>query len=195
MPHPSSPLTVLAIAGSLRTASYNGLLVEAARALAPPDMAIDVYRCLRDVPHYDADLDTTTPPAPVTQLRTRIAAADGLLIATPEYNHSVPGVLKNALDWASTPPAASVLAGKPTAVMGASPSPFGAIRAQTNLRQILTGSGSAVLAKPEVAVFAAHERFDAEGRLVDDASADFLRDLLQALATDIRTSAALTAAA
>lgn len=189
-----SDTTILAITGSLRAGSLNGLLVQAAADLTPAGVTVQIYQGLRDIPHYDADLDTPTPPDAVADLRARIVGADGLLIATPEYNHAIPGVLKNALDWASTPPRAAALAGKPTAVMGASPSPFGTIRAQTNLRQVLTACGAAVVGKPEVAVFSAHDRFDDQGRLIDEISAGFLSGLLEALTADIRRSQLLQAA-
>lgn len=180
--------TILAITGSLRASSINALLVRAAAELTPAGVTVQSYRGLRDLPHYDADLDTATPPDAVADLRARIAGADGLLVATPEYNHAIPGVLKNALDWASTPSRASVLAGKPTAVMGASPSPFGTIRAQMNLRQVLASTGSAVVPKPEVAVFSAHDSFDDQGRLVDEGAAVRLSGLMAALTADIRRS-------
>lgn len=186
--------TVLAITGSLRAGSLNRLLVQAAAGLAPPAMTIEAYPTLRDLPGYDADLDTDQPLAAVAELRRGIAAADGLLLATPEYNHGMPGVLKNALDWASTPPHASVLADKPTAVMGASPSPFGTARAQANLRLVLAGTGSRVLAGPEVMVFSAHERFDAGGHLTDKTAAGFLSGLLQALHDEIRRADLVPAA-
>lgn len=186
--------SVLAISGSLRAGSLNSLLLDAAAELAPAELGIDVYSGLRDIPHYDGDLDTAEPPAAVADLRARIAAADALLIATPEYNYGTPGVLKNALDWASTPPQSSVLRGKPVALMGASPSPFGTVRSQLALRQLFLWTGSPVVTKPEVCVFGAHERFDAGGTLVDEGTAALVSDLLTALQAEIRRSAPAAAA-
>lgn len=178
-------ITVLALSGSLRSASLNTLLIQAAAELAPAEVSVETYRDLGGLPPYDADVDTPIPPQTVATLRARIAAADGLLIATPEYNQSLPGVLKNALDWASTPPKDSVLAGKPTAIMGASPSPFGTARAQGHLRQVLTACGAAVVAKPEVMVFGAHESFDAQGRLIDQAARGLLAGLCETLHAEV----------
>ncbi|MQA79833.1 MAG: FMN reductase [Streptosporangiales bacterium] len=176
---------VLAISGSLRTGSFNSMLIEAARERVPSGMSIEVYEGLRDIPPYDSGIDTEAPPPPVADLRARIAAADGLLIATPEYNYGAPGVLKNALDWASTPPWASVLQGKPVALMGASPTPFGTVRAQLALRQVFLWTGSPVVTKPEVLVFSAYERFDADGRLTDEGTAELVSGLLAALDAEI----------
>src|SRR5690606_28963397 len=134
-PPPPSPLLVCGIAGSLRQGSYNRALLRAAQELAPPGMEIRVFERLREVPPYDADLEAMGDPEPVRALKQAIAEADALLIATPEYNHGVPGVLKNAIDWASRPPRSSVLSGKPTAIFGASPGVTGTARAQAALRQ------------------------------------------------------------
>ena len=176
---------VLALVGSLRAASLNRLLVDAAVDLAPSAMAIEAHPSLRAIPPYDEDLDTSSPPAAVTDLRSRIAAADGLLLATPEYNFSIPGVLKNALDWASSA-RPSVLAGKPVAVMGASVGLFGTVRAQRHLREVLFETESLVVGKPEVMVARAHTRFDEDGRLVDGPTAGFVAGLLEALLRTIR---------
>ncbi|MGH3795867.1 MAG: NADPH-dependent FMN reductase [Pseudonocardiaceae bacterium] len=186
--------SVLAISGSLRAGSFNSLLINAARELAPTGMAIEIYRGLGDIPPYNGELDTATAPAPVTDLRARIAAADGLLISTPEYNYGPSGVLKNALDWASTPPHSSVLLGKPVALMGASPSPFGTVRAQLGLRQLFLWTGSRVVSKPEVCVFTAYERFGADGRLADQGTADLVSGLLASLETELHRPAPLPAA-
>lgn len=186
--------TVLAISGSLRAASFNSKLIEAARLLAPAGMDIEVYRDLGTIPPYNGEHDTPQPPAAVADLRTRIAAADALLVSTPEYNYGVPGVLKNALDWASTPPPASALRGKPVALMGASPTQFGTVRAQLALRQVFLWTGSPVITKPEVCVFRAHERFDTDGRLTDEGTAALLSGLLTALDAEIRRSAPVPAA-
>jgi chromate reductase len=183
-------LTVLGISGSLRAGSHNSALVREAARLAPAGMHIDIYQRLRDIPPYDEDRDTTHPAPPVRELRDRISAADGLLLSTPEYNYGIPGVLKNALDWASRPDAgsstaASSLSRKPVAIMGASPSAFGSVRAQLALRQVLLWTDSLVLTRPEVIVFRSHERFDQDGQVIDGHIQDLLRRLLTALAAEI----------
>lgn len=188
-------ISLLAISGSLRAGSFNSQLIDAARELAPAGMAIEVYHGLGAIPLYNGDLDTEVPPAPVADLRARIAAADGLLISTPEYNYGIPGTLKNALDWASTPPRSSVLRGKPVALMGASPSPFGTVRAQLALRQVFLWTGSPVVAKPEVYVFTAHERFDADGRLADPGTANLVSGLLAAMEAELLRVAPVLASA
>jgi chromate reductase, NAD(P)H dehydrogenase (quinone) len=180
--------SVLAISGSLRAGSFNSMLINAARKLAPSEMAIEVYEGIGGIPPYNGELDSPEPPAPVADLRARIAAADGLLISTPEYNYGPSGVLKNALDWASTPPHSSVLLGKPVALMGASPSPFGTVRAQLALRQLFLWTGSRVVTKPEVCVFTAFERFDANGQLVDPDTASLVSSLLVALEEELHRS-------
>jgi chromate reductase, NAD(P)H dehydrogenase (quinone) len=185
---------VLAISGSLRAGSFNSMLINAARELAPSEMIIEIYEGLGGIPPYNGDLDNAEPPAPVADLRARIAAADGLLIATPEYNYGPSGVLKNALDWASTPSHSSVLLGKPVALMGASPSPFGTVRAQLALRQLFLWTGSWVVTKPEVYVFTAFEQFDANGRLVDQGTASLISGLLAALEAELHRSAPTPAA-
>jgi chromate reductase len=172
---------ILGISGSLRAGSFNSALLRAAVELAPAGMKIDQYRGLRDLPHYDQDLDTDEPPGPVADLRARVRAADGVLFATPEYNYGVPGVLKNAVDWVSRPVATSPLKRKPVAVMGAAPGAFGAVRAQLSLRQTLLWTDSDVLTKPELMVFQARERFDPKGELTDPQTRQLLTALLGAL--------------
>ncbi len=171
---------ILGISGSLRADSYNTLLLRAAQRLAPDGMRIELYGNLADVPAYNEDDDTDSPPAAVADLRRRIAEADGLLIATPEYNYGIPGVLKNALDWASTT-ARPPLAAKAVAVTGAAPTNFGSVRAQLSLRQMFLWTDSRVVVKPEVIVFRAHERFDDRGELVDLETGSLLEQLLAAL--------------
>ncbi len=179
-------MRIFALSGSLRRGSYNSMLLHAAERLGPPEAEFDHYDRLGELPHYDADLDTETPPEPVADLRSRIAAADGVLIATPEYNYNVPGVLKNAIDWASRPPMAAVLRHKHVAIMGAAPGNFGTVRAQLALRQSFLWIDSFVVGKPEVIVFRAGERFDADGTLVDEGTADLIRALIEELALRIR---------
>lgn len=175
------PMTVLAISGSLRSRSYNTALVDAATRLAPDGMRIERYDGLRDLPHYDQDLDETQPPPEVNDLRDRIRDADGLLIATPEYNYSIPGALKNLVDWASRPADDSSLRHKPVAIMGAAPTAFGTVRAQLSLRQSFLWTDSIVVSKPEVMVFDAATRFDDDLRITDDTTKDLVGALLHSL--------------
>ncbi|HEX8693941.1 MAG TPA: NADPH-dependent FMN reductase [Longimicrobium sp.] len=175
------PLTVLGFAGSLREGSYNRMLLRAARELAPEGMTIEIHD-LKDIPLFDEDVERAGIPEPVERFREAIRRADAILVATPEYNHGVPGVLKNAIDWASRPPLRSPLAGKPAALFGASPGQTGTARAQSQLRQAFVFTNSPALPQPEVLVFRAHEKFDAEGRLTDEATRTWVRRLLEALA-------------
>ena len=132
---------VLAISGSLRDASHNTRLLRVAARLAPPSAEVELFNGLKDVPPYDEDDDVDPEPQPVARLRQAIAEADALLIATPEYNSSLPGQLKNALDWASRPFADNVLRNKPIAVIGASTGVFGAVWAQAEARKVLASTG------------------------------------------------------
>lgn len=176
-------LTILGIAGSLRRGSYNRGLIRAAREVAPPGVGMEMYEDLAQVPPYNGDVEAEGDPDPVQNLKARIRAADALLIATPEYNYNIPGVLKNAIDWASRPPGpASVLYHKPIALTGASPGNFGTVRAQLALRQSFLFTKSHVLIEPEVYVFRAAERFDASGNLVDEQTRTFIRQLVEGLA-------------
>jgi chromate reductase len=169
-------MRVLAISGSLRSGSYNGMLLRAAAELLPNDVELEIWDGLKAVPPYDEDDDTELAPAAVTRLRDAIAGADALLFATPEYNSSIPGQLKNAVDWASRPIATNVLRNKPVAVIGASTGAFGAVWSQAELRKVLAATGARV-ADAEVAVGHAHERFDGEGRLTDDELRGQLREV------------------
>jgi chromate reductase len=157
---------LLGISGSLRTGSYNTALLHACRELLPADTTLEVAS-LEGVPLYNEDVRAVGYPPPVQSLRELIGKADGVLIATPEYNYSVPGVLKNAIDWASRPPD-QPFDGKPVAIMGASPSGLGTARAQYHLRQCFVFLDSCVLNRPEVMIAKAHERFDAGGKLSDE---------------------------
>lgn len=174
-------IKVLGISGSLRRGSFNTAALRAARELAPAGLEIELYEGLRDIPPYDEDARAAEGyPPPVADLRARIGAADALLIATPEYNYSVPGVLKNAIDWASRPPE-QPFDGKPVAIMGASPGAVGTARAQYHLRQSFVFLNGHVLNKPEVMIGQAQGRFDAEGRLADEATRGFVAAQLAAL--------------
>lgn len=174
-------LTFLGIAGSLRRASFNRGLIRAAVAVAPPGTSVVPYD-LADIPMFNADVEAVGDPPAVADFKRAIAAADALLIATPEYNHCVPGVLKNAIDWASRPPRASVLTGKPVAVMGASTGRGATARAQAHLRDGLAYTNGFVLPLPEVLVDFAKDKFDADGDLLDASTRAEVRDLLVALA-------------
>lgn len=174
-------MRILGLCGSLRSGSYNRRLLAAAAAELPHDVTLEVFERLADVPPYseDRDGDERTPMV-VRALRATIAAADAVLIATPEYNASVPGQLKNALDWASRPFPDNVLHGKPVAVVGASTGVFGAVWAQAELRKVLKTIGAHVI-DGELPVGQAHQAFTADGRLADHRLAAELADLVQRL--------------
>lgn len=172
-------LRILGISGSLRKDSFNTALLRTAIELAPPELCFDVAD-LRDIPLYDEDVRAQGLPAPVRRLREQIAVADALLIVTPEYNFSVPGVLKNAIDWASRPPA-QPFAGKPLAIMGASSGLSGTMRAQYHLRQIAVLLDMLPINKPEVFVRSSAERFS-DGKLVDEPTRKVVAEQLVALA-------------
>jgi chromate reductase len=174
-------MRLLGIAGSHRAASYNQSLLRAAREIAPSGMAIEEFD-IRELPFYDGDVEAAGDPPSVTAFKEAIRDVDALLIATPEYNRGVPGVLKNAVDWASRPPFASPLTGKPVAIMGASTGRGGTARAQEQLRSALEHSRAGVLEQPEVLVPEAYLAFDGEGRLVDETAREDLAELLAALA-------------
>jgi chromate reductase len=176
-------MTILGIVGSLRRESHNATLLQAAAELIPPAIGFKSFEGLRAVPPYDEDCDTDAPPHGVGDLRGAIAAADAVLFATPEYNASVPGVLKNALDWASRPFPANALRGKPVAVIGASPSMFGAVWAQAELRKVLGATGARVI-DADLPVAAAHEAFDRDGRLLKRAHRDRLSEIVHRLVAE-----------
>ena len=172
-------LTFCAISGSLRSGSYNTAALRAAAEMAPEGVTI-VEEGLADIPIYNEDLKAAGFPAAVSRLQAAIASADAVLIATPEYNYSVSGVLKNAIDWVSrTDP--QPFANKPVAIMGASPGALGTARAQYDLRKMFVYLDAHLLNKPEVMISAAHTRFDADGKLTDEATRKFLASLLTAL--------------
>ena len=168
---------VVGFAGSLRRGSYNRALLRAATELAPPALHIVIHE-LDGIPLYNGDIEAAGTPPSVVQLRDAVRQADGLLIATPEYNHGVPGVLKNTIDWLSRPSRKSALNGKVAAVMGATPGTLGTARAQSQLRQAFVFTNTYALLQPEVLVGRAHEKFDADGRLVDQTTREALAALL-----------------
>lgn len=183
---------VVGIVGSLRAGSYNRVLLRTAQALAPASMTVSEHP-LNGVPLYDGDVEAAGDPPGVRDLKQAIADADGVLVATPEYQHGVPGVLKNALDWASRPPRASVLQGKPVAVMGASPGLTGTARAQTQLRQALVYNACLVLPPPEVLVAQVHDRVE-DGELVHEPTRQAVARLLDRFAPWIARHASASSA-
>ncbi len=176
-------LRAVAIAGSLRAASYNRGLLRAAQDVAPQGLAITISD-LAPIPLYNADVEAHGDPQPVAQLKAAVREADALLIAVPEYNYGVSGVLKNTIDWLSRPPEPSVLHSKPAALMGASLTMAGTARAQLQLRQAFVYTQTWVMPPPpEILVAHAQEKFDARGELTDQDTRVRLRKLLEALVT------------
>lgn len=173
-------MKILAIPGSLRRDSHNARLLRAAGELLPADAELELFDELKTVPPYDEDDDLEPAPAAVRRLRAAIAEADALLFATPEYNSSIPGQLKNALDWASRPLATNVLRNKPAAVVGASTGAFGAVWAQAELRKVLAAAGARVL-DVELAVGHAAEHLDGPATLAEGELREQLRDVTDAL--------------
>jgi len=173
---------VLGISGSLREGSHNKQLLEAASTESPPGVTLDLFEGLEDVPAFREDLEREPPPGARAFLDA-IEHADALLFATPEYNSSVPGALKNALDWASRPFPGNVLQGKPAAVVGASTGMFGAVWAQAELRKVLAASGAKVLDK-ELPIGHADQAFDDEGQLAEPDTAQRLRDILDEMVSN-----------
>lgn len=178
-------LNILGFAGSLRRGSFNRALLRAAAELAPAGMAIEIFD-LGEVPLYNGDVEAEGDPEAVARLKQAIRAADGVLLVTPEYNHGVPAVMKNAVDWASRPPGSAALGGKPVGIIGASPGITGSARGQSQLRQAFEFTNSYCMPQPELLVFKAHEKFDSEGCLTDDATAQFLARYLAAFAAWVR---------
>ncbi|MDE2517743.1 MAG: NAD(P)H-dependent oxidoreductase [Rhodospirillales bacterium] len=167
-----SDVKILGIAGSLRKASFNAAALRACQGLAPAGMAIEIFD-IASIPLYNEDLRGEGFPPPVVALRAAIKAADGLLIATPEYNYSVPGVLKNAIDWASRPPE-QPFDGKPIGIIGASAGVLGTARAQYHLRQCFVFLNGHVMNRPEVMIGGAQNKFAADGSLTDAPTRDFM---------------------
>jgi chromate reductase len=174
------PIEMLGISGSLRQDSFNTAALRAARELAPEDVRLRI-RTLEDIPVYNEDVRLEGYPESVEALRSAIGAADAVLFATPEYNHSIPGVLKNAVDWASRPPE-QPFQGKPIAIMGASPGRLGTARAQSHLRQCFVSLDGMVLNGPEILIGTAGDVFDDDGRLTDASTRERIAKMLEALA-------------
>lgn len=173
-------LTVLAIPGSLRAGAFSRMALKACIDHAPAGMVFETAE-IRDIPFYDGDLEAASGlPASVQALRAKIAAADAVLISSPEYNASTSAVLKNAIDWASRPPS-QPFAGKPMAIVTSSPGATGGIRAHMHLRQVLGNIGALVLVSPTVTIGGAGQRFDAEGKLTDVPTIDFVKSMMTGL--------------
>jgi chromate reductase, NAD(P)H dehydrogenase (quinone) len=182
---------ILAISGSLRHASSNTALLRALREEAPEGVEIELWDGLKEIPPYDQDDDVVPAPAAVDAFRSLIREVDAVFFATPEYNSSVPGALKNALDWASRPLATNSFRNKPVAVIGSSAGAFGAVWAAAELRKVLGAMGARVT-EAELTVGHAAEKFDDEGQLADDDVRDGLREALDVLLAEV--SPALAAA-
>jgi chromate reductase len=171
---------VLGVAGSLRLGSLNRALLRAAAKLAPAGISIEPFD-LADVPLYNGDVEAAGDPPGVAAFKDAIRAADAVLFVTPEYNHGVPGVMKNAVDWASRPARDAALNGKPVGIIGASPGATGTARGQSQLRQAFEFTNSFCMPQPEILVFRAHEKFNADGELTDAKTIEFLGKYLEAL--------------
>jgi chromate reductase len=172
-------IRVLGFAGSLRRASFNRALLRAAKAQAPEGMTIETFDLIA-VPLYNGDVEAEGDPPGVEAFKLAIREADAVLMVTPEYNHGVTGVMKNAIDWASRPPQSAALAGKPVGIIGASPGMTGSARGQSQLRQAFEFTNSYCMPQPELLVFRAHEKFNAEGELTDEQTGAYLRRYLVA---------------
>ncbi len=175
----SGKIRILGIAGSLRKDSFNRAALRAAAALVPEGAEMEIYD-IEGFPGFNQD-DDQSPPAKVAEFKQKIRDADAILISSPEYNYSIPGVLKNAIDWASRPYGTSAWEGKPAAIMGCSPGAVGTARMQYHLRQVMVFLNMHPLNKPEVMIGKAAEKFDAEGNLTDEKTREFIRKMLEGL--------------
>jgi chromate reductase, NAD(P)H dehydrogenase (quinone) len=173
------PIEILGLAGSLRRASYNRGALRAAQKLVPENASIEIFE-LDDIPPFNQDLENSLPSA-VADLKEKVRSANAILFVTPEYNYSVPGVLKNAVDWASRPYGDNAWDGKPVAIMGASVGTTGTARAQYHLRQMFVFLNMYALNRPEVMISNAAEKFGQEGNLVDEVTKEKIRELVKAL--------------
>jgi chromate reductase, NAD(P)H dehydrogenase (quinone) len=175
----SEPIRILGIAGSLRRESYNRAALRAATQLVPEGAVIEVFE-LDGIPGFNQD-EEQNPPARIAELKRKVRESDAILFVTPEYNYSVPGVLKNAIDWASRPYGDSAWDGKPAAIMGASIGAIATARAQYHLRQMMVFLNMFPINRPEVMIGNASNAFDAQGNLTDETTKTYIRDLLQSL--------------
>jgi len=172
-------MVILGIAGSLRKQSFNRALLRAAQELTPEGARMDIFE-LEGIPPFNQD-EESTPPAKVSDLKQQVRSADAILLVTPEYNYSVPGVLKNAIDWASRPYGDSAWNGKPVALMGATVGTVGTARAQYHLRQMFVFLNMYAVNQPEVMLSNAHKHFDQDGKLIDETAKKLMRQLLEEL--------------
>ena len=172
----TAPIRILGIAGSLRRESYNRAALRAATQLVPTGSSLEIFE-LEGIPLFNQD-DERNPPTKVVEFKQSIRQADAILIVTPEYNYSIPGVLKNAIDWATRPYGDNAWTGKPAAILGASVGPFGTVRAQNHLRQILSALNVFLVNQPEVLIGDAGTKFDAQGNLTDERTKEFITKLL-----------------
>jgi chromate reductase, NAD(P)H dehydrogenase (quinone) len=177
-------IKILGIAGSLRKASFNRAALRATQSLLPNDARMEIFE-LDGIPAFNQD-EEGNPPGRVAEFKSKIREADAILLVTPEYNYSVPGVLKNAIDWASRPYGDNAWNGKPVAIMGASIGLFGTARAQYHLRQMFVFLNMYPVNQPEVMIGAAQNRFDAQGNLTDEQSKKLIRTLLRNLVDQTR---------
>ena len=175
----TKPIIILGFAGSLRKDSYNKALLHAASELVPKDAKLEIFD-LEAIPPFNQDLEDRMPQK-VKEFKAKIRAVNALLIATPEHNYSVPGVLKNAIDWASRPYDDNSFEGKPVAIMSASPGMLGGARAQYHLRQVLVSLNMHAINRPEVIVASADEKIDENGNLTDEETRKRIRQLLESL--------------
>ncbi|WP_118137635.1 NADPH-dependent FMN reductase [Oceanicella sp. SM1341] len=182
----NTKVKLLGISGSIRRASFNAAILKGLADSIADRAALELFP-LHDIPLYDEDKDTATPPEAVARLRAAIGAADGLVIATPEYNHGMSGVLKNALDWASRPFGQSTLTGKPVLTLSSSPAATGGVRAQAQLNETLTAIGAPLVLRPQAVVGAVHDKIR-DGRLVDAATLGFLSEGIDDLLRNIESS-------
>jgi len=182
----SEPIRILGIAGSLRAQSYNLAALRAAQKLVPAGVTLELFP-LGGIPPYNQD-EERKPPQKVVDLKARIRNADGILLATPEYNYSIPGVLKNAIDWASRPYGDNAWDGKPVALMSASMGLFGGVRAQYHLRQCFVFLNMYAVLQPEVAIGNASQKFSEQGELTDNAARQLIALLVQNLAAKARAA-------
>lgn len=182
------PVRLLAISGSIRRASHCTAVLRSLQPLLPPEVTLELFP-LDEIPLYNADLDGDQPPTAVAQLKDAIKRADGLVVCSPEYNYGIPGVLKNAIDWASRPGFASPLKGKPALIMTASPGTVGGVRAQAQIRDALTATLARPLVRQHIAIASVATRVQ-DGQLVDKPTLDIIQAGLQELIEEIRWIAA-----
>ncbi|MGA2790569.1 MAG: NAD(P)H-dependent oxidoreductase [Candidatus Bathyarchaeia archaeon] len=174
---PEKPIRILGIAGSLRKNSFNKQLLQAATKLLPKAAQLELFG-IDDIPLYNQDVEVSGIPEAVKRFKERIESADAILIATPEYNHSYPGILKNAIDWGSRPYGQNSFNGKPVAVISASPGTFGGVGAQDQLKQVLLALNMHLVSQPAVIVTSAHDKIDSDGNLTDPITTQFFTQLL-----------------